>query len=155
MLVEKREIERRVQGFMRGLKRAGVKVTPQRLEIFRQVASSGDHPDAETIHRMVCRKMPTVSLDTVYRNLWLLVDLGLVTTLGPSRERTRFDANLEAHHHFVCTSCGLTRDFYSKEFDELKTPPELDEMGKVEKVQVQVRGVCRNCRQAAKNNDIS
>ena len=59
----------------------------------------------------VRERMPTVSLDTVYRTLWWLKDLGLITTLGSSRERTRFDANLSRHHHFVCVQCGLTRDF--------------------------------------------
>ncbi len=147
MQIEKQELEHRVERLIQGLRQAGIKVTPQRLEVFRQLAGSGDHPDAEAVHKAVRRKMPTVSLDTVYRTLWLLVDLGLVTTLGPGRERTRFDANLTPHHHFVCTKCGLTRDFYSREFDSLRTPPELARLGKVEKVQVQARGICRRCRQ--------
>ena len=59
--------------------------------------------------------MPTVSLDTVYRTLWKLRDLGLVKTLGPNRDAVRFDANLEGHHHYVCVRCGLVRDFDSEE----------------------------------------
>jgi len=155
MQIEKQELERRVEYFMQGLRRAGIKVTPQRLEIFRQLAQSGDHPDAEAIHKAVRRKMPTVSLDTVYRTLWLLVDLGLVNTLGPSRERTRFDANLAPHHHIVCTSCGLTREFYSRKFDDLRTPPELNALGRVDRVQVQVRGICRRCQQMKKGDSKS
>ena len=77
-------------------------MTHQRLEIFREVASTIEHPDADTVFRAVQRRMPTVSLDTVYRTLWMLHDLGLVTTLGPQRNGVRFDANLERHHHYVC-----------------------------------------------------
>jgi len=129
-------------------RRAGVKLTHQRMEVFREVAGSGDHPDAETIHRGVRRRVPTVSLDTVYRALWLLGDLGLVTTLGPARERTRFDANLGRHHHFVCVRCGLTRDFHSDALDGLTLPPSIRAIGRVETTRVEARGVCRECAKA-------
>jgi Fe2+ or Zn2+ uptake regulation protein len=117
------DIASRMAHFERACREAGAKLTHQRLEIFREVAKTGDHPDAETIHRRVRDRMPTVSLDTIYRTLWLLVDLGIVQTLGAGRERARFDANLDQHHHFVCVKCGLTRDFYSKEFDGLTRSP--------------------------------
>ena len=124
---------------------AGVKLTHQRVEIFRQVAQTGDHPDAETVYRGVRKRVPTMSLDTVYRALWLLSDLGVITTLGSPRERTRFDANLRRHHHFVCRSCGLTRDFYSAAFDELRLPQSVGTIGLVETTHVEARGVCRGC----------
>src|SRR3990170_3591696 len=113
------DIQRQMHRFKEALRRSGVKMTHQRMEIFREVAKTEDHPDAETIFKGVRGRMPTVSLDTVYRTLWLFIDLGLVVTLGPPRERVRFDANTISHHHFVCTQCGLVRDFYSQQFDEL------------------------------------
>ena len=131
--------------FKEGLKRAGAKLTHQRLEIFREVARSSDHPDAETIYKGVRERLPTVSLDTVYRALWLLLDLGLITTLGLPWGRVRFDANLSSHHHFLCTKCGMTRDFYSKEFDQLKVPKGAKALGRVEKMRVEVRGLCLRC----------
>ncbi len=123
----------------------GIKLTHQRLEIFREVAQTGDHPDADMVFQRVRERMPTISLDTVYRTLWLLNDLGLVVTLGPSRERTRFDANLNSHHHFVCDRCGFTRDFYSPELDNIKLPDSVDSLGEIEATHVEVRGVCRDC----------
>jgi Fur family peroxide stress response transcriptional regulator len=131
--------------FERVCRDAGVKLTHQRIEIFREVAGTGDHPDAETVLRGVRKRLPTVSLDTVYRALWLLMDLGLVRTLGPSRERTRFDANLSRHHHFVCVECGLTRDFTSEAFDGLRPPASVEELGRVVETHVEVRGVCHGC----------
>lgn len=139
------ELNHRMEQFKEGLKRAGVKMTHQRLEVFREVAQSNEHPDAETIYEGVRQRVPTVSLDTVYRTLWLLRDLGLVGTLGVARERTRFDANMSSHHHFVCSRCGTTYDFYSRDFDELSVPDSVRELGHVENAQVEVRGVCRAC----------
>ena len=138
-------MKERVEHFKRILKEAGVKVTHQRLEIFREVATSGDHPDAETIYKGVRKRLPTVSLDTVYRTLWLLIDLGLLSTLGPFRDRARFDANMRAHHHFVCSKCGMTRDFYSEDFDRLKVPANVKDFGKGLTTQVEIRGICNKC----------
>jgi Fur family peroxide stress response transcriptional regulator len=86
-----------------------------------------------------------VSLDTVYRTLWLLIDLGVLTTLGPPRGRVRFDANMRSHHHFVCTHCGLVRDFYNPAFDALRLPAAVKALGRGERTLVEVRGLCVRC----------
>jgi Fur family transcriptional regulator, peroxide stress response regulator len=89
--------------------------------------------------------MPTVSLDTVYRTLWMLNDLGLVTTLGPRRESMRFDANLAPHHHYLCVRCGLARDFESAELNALSIPGAARQFGEVASVHIEVRGLCKRC----------
>ncbi|MBN1355045.1 transcriptional repressor [bacterium] len=146
MKTSKQELERRMSHFKDVCRNAELKLTRQRLEIFREVAQTGDHPDADGVHRRVRKRIPTVSLDTVYRTLWLLKDLGLITTLGFHHNRSRFDANLVDHHHFVCIRCGSTQDFYSNEFDALRLTETLKSIGSVEAVNVEVRGVCRKCR---------
>jgi Fur family peroxide stress response transcriptional regulator len=143
--VKNSEVERRLEQFKAAAKEAGVKLTHQRLEIFREVAGSLDHPDAETVFRGVQTRMPTVSLDTVYRTLWMLNDLGLISTLGPRRESMRFDANLERHHHYICVRCGLTRDFESSALDALRIPDAVRKFGSVAATQVEVRGICQSC----------
>lgn len=145
MQVNNHELEKRISAFKARARGAGVKLTPQRLEIFRAVASSLDHPSAEAIYQEVHRAMPTVSLDTVYRTLWLLRDLGLVQTLGPRQESVRFDANVDTHHHFVCTECGLVRDFESSALAEIEIPREVSGFGDVASTHIEVRGVCRAC----------
>lgn len=145
MNIDTREVEERMAHFESVCRRQEIKLTHQRIEVFREIAQTGDHPDAEQVFKRVRKRLPTVSLDTVYRTLWLLNDLGLVTTLGSSRERTRFDANLESHHHFVCAKCGLTRDFYSAELDNIKLPDSVDSLGEIQATHVEVRGVCRQC----------
>jgi len=138
-------LKNQLERLMNVLTHAGIKVTHQRLEIYSQVAKSNEHPDAVSIYRSVREKLPTVSLDTVYRTLWLLTDLGLITTLGTPRDRVRFDANQEPHHHFICSRCGLTRDIYCSEYDKLALPKEVLALGKVEKTQVEFRGLCTRC----------
>jgi Fur family peroxide stress response transcriptional regulator len=145
MTIEPAELKRRMNRLKAGLKRSGVKLTHQRLQIFREVAKSLDHPDVETIFSGVRRRVPTVSLDTVYRTLWLLMDLGLLTTLGSQRERVRFDANMSSHHHFICGKCGMTRDFFSHKFDRLKIPNAVKALGSVESTKIEVRGICFRC----------
>ena len=150
MKVAAQEIGRRMARFNEACRKSGAKLTHQRMEIFREVAQTGDHPDAEKVFQGVRERMPTVSLDTVYRTLWWLKDLGLITTLGTSRERTRFDANLSRHHHLVCAQCGLTRDFYSNKFDKLTLPESIQSIGHVETTHVEVKGVCLECASKGK-----
>ncbi len=145
MKTTKQDIEQRMARFNEACRKSGAKLTHQRMEIFREVAQSADHPDVEKVYNGVRKRMPTVSLDTVYRTLGWLKELGLIKTLGPPRERTRFDANLSHHHHFVCIQCGLTRDFYSDKFDKLSLPESVQSIGYVETTQVEVKGICLKC----------
>jgi len=145
MKTTKQDIEQRMARFNEACKKSGAKLTHQRMEIFREVAQSADHPDVEKVYNGVRKRMPTVSLDTVYRTLGWLKELGLIKTLGPPRERTRFDANLSHHHHFVCVQCGLTLDFYSDKFDKLSLPESVQSIGYVETTQVEVKGICLKC----------
>lgn len=143
----KEEVQARMDRFTQAIRDSGTRLTHQRMEIFREVARTGDHPDVDTVFRQVRKRMPTVSLDTVYRTLWMLNDMGLVTTLGPQRGRVRFDANASPHHHFVCTKCGMVADFYSSEFDGLEVPAEVEIIGDVTTTNVQFRGICSRCKE--------
>jgi Fur family transcriptional regulator, peroxide stress response regulator len=141
------ELTLRMERFRNACRDAGLKITHQRLEIFRELAKTGEHPDAETLYKAVSRRMPTVSLDTVYRTLWLLIDLGVIVPLGHSQERMRFDANMASHHHFVCRRCGLTRDIAEQEDLRARVPKEANELGRVERAVIEFRGLCARCVQ--------
>jgi Fur family transcriptional regulator, peroxide stress response regulator len=116
------------------------------------VAARLDHPTADVVFRAVKQRLPTVSLDTVYRTLWLLNDLGLVATLGPHRDGIRFDPNLERHHHHVCVRCGQVRDFESAALGALQVPAAVRGLGTVEGIHVEVRGVCARCSSEKKRS---
>ncbi len=145
MNIDRVELERRMSEFTSVLKSNGIKLTFQRQELFREIASSVEHPDAETIFRTVRKRVPTISRDTVYRTLWLFYELSLVTTLGNRGENIRFDANMKPHHHFVCVRCGLTRDFESREMEALQIPEQARKFGRILGSRVEVRGICADC----------
>ncbi|MEE4242888.1 MAG: Fur family transcriptional regulator [Desulfopila sp.] len=150
MKIDKNEVAARMLRFETVCRDKGIKLTQQRKEIFREVAQTGDHPDADQVFHRVRTRVPTVSLDTVYRTLWLLKDLGMVDTLSSNRERTRFDANLKNHHHFVCSECGFTGDFYCDDLENLRIPDLVGFYGKIEATHLEVRGVCRECAEKRK-----
>jgi Fur family peroxide stress response transcriptional regulator len=90
------------------LRDRGFRLTVPRRAVLEVVRGIEKHPTAEEVHRLVIRRAPRVSLATVYRNLRLLVDAGLLGEVpGP---RARFDANTRAHHHFTCLRCGRIAD---------------------------------------------
>ena len=138
------ELRQRMDLFKDALKHHGVKLTHQRMIIFGEIAESKDHPNVESICQAVRKKLPMVSLDTVYRTLWMLKDLGLIRILG-ARDRVRFDGNLKPHHHFICSECGLMRDFSSNEWDRLKIPKEVKNFGNGTHVHIEVQGICTEC----------
>jgi len=138
-------IDHRVEVFVQTCRRKGMKLTHQRMEIFRELAASIEHPDAETVYRRVSRRVPSISRDTVYRTLSTLEAEGFVRKVEPLSESVRYDANLDRHHHFVCTACGMVRDFYSRALDDLPIPKSVEALGRIELAQVQVRGICSTC----------
>jgi len=140
------EVARRVERLSHGLRDAGLRLTHQRLEIVRVIAANETHPDVETVYRAVRDRVPTISLDTVYRTLATLTERGLIAralyTPGPAR----YDANPARHHHFVCTRCGLVRDVEDGELDRIRATAKVTRIGRPDAVTVQFRGVCAACR---------
>ncbi|HXS77522.1 MAG TPA: Fur family transcriptional regulator [Terracidiphilus sp.] len=150
MKEEQSEVETRLEYFKSKAHEAGVKLTRQRVEIFREIASRHDHPDAEELYRSLRKRIPGVSIDTVYRTLWILYDLNLIATHGQLRESVRFDPNPNPHHHYICVCCGIIRDVASPEFDDFSLPPASSGYGSVFAVRVELSGLCEGCAQAGK-----
>lgn len=146
MALSDADVGGRLAAFMELCQRCGFKATPQRLEIFREVVRSDRHPDADWVCARVRERMPTVSADTVYRTLAFLEEHGLIRKLSILHGSARFDANVQQHHHFICTECGGTWDFYSEELDRFAPPSEVLALGEVESVRAELHGVCRACR---------
>ena len=145
MAVAKAQIERRMRRFTETCQAHGLKVTHQRMEVFRELAGADDHPDAETIYQNVSRRVPAISRDTVYRTLATLEEQDLVRKAEILCSKGRYDANTDRHHHFVCTECGLVRDFYSEKLDALPIPKSVATLGRVASSHVQLRGICSKC----------
>jgi Fur family peroxide stress response transcriptional regulator len=143
--VREPELDRRLRTFVSTCREKGLKATHQRMEIFREMAGSQEHPDAEAVYQKVRLRVPAISRDTVYRTLAMLEDHGLIRKAEALSGSTRFDANTDLHHHFICTACGAIKDFYSPAMNELPIPDAVRSLGTIESAQVQVRGICADC----------
>ena len=140
------ETERRVSLFAQALRESGLRLTHQRLEVAREIAQSDMHPSVEAIYCGVRERVPTISLDTVYRTLGTLERLGLINRIDVMAGPARYDAISEHHHHFICTRCGLIRDLPSACYEALEVPEAATILGEVESTSVQLRGLCRECQ---------
>jgi Fur family peroxide stress response transcriptional regulator len=140
------EVERRVEQLSQSLRDAGLRLTHQRLEILHVIAADETHPDVESVYRVVRERVPTISLDTVYRTLATLTDRGLITRVLFTPGPARYDANPRRHHHFVCTHCGLVRDVEDAELDAIRPTSEVTRIGRPDAVTVQFRGACADCQ---------
>lgn len=134
--------------FLEQCARAGLKATRQRREIYEALCGSGEHPDVETVYEKARRQVPSISLDTVYRNLRAMQERGIIDKVSAAGYRTRYDANVAPHHHFVCTACGLIRDFSDDRFADYHPCEAVRQFGEVETVHVELRGTCETCRAA-------
>jgi Fur family peroxide stress response transcriptional regulator len=128
----------------------GLKVTPQRVAIYEELAKSKQHPSAEAVFRLVREKFPHISLDTVNRTLLTFSQIGLVDVVEGRGDPRRYDPDLTPHHHFYCVSCGKIKDFHRKEYDELGLPEPIRKNCTVFSKRVVINGLCEKCSKDAK-----
>lgn len=136
--------------FRTACRHAGLKVTHQREVIFEEISQARDHPSAEKLFQRVRERIPSVSIDTVYRTLDMLEDAGFVVKIRV-RGATRFDGDVSDHHHFCCSACGRVYDFAWREFDALEPPEAARACGEVRASRVVLEGVCRRCAATEEN----
>src|SRR5580704_16507994 len=93
---------------------SGLKLTPQRMAIVRELAADPTHPTAQELFERLRPSLPTMSFATVYNTLDALAAAGLCEALSLAPGPSRFDPNMRPHHHAVCDRCGLVRDIPGK-----------------------------------------
>lgn len=129
----------------------GMRVTPQRIEIYRHVANSCEHPDAETVYEAVKETMPNVSVDTVYRTLASLEEMDMIFRVDNQLPKARFDADKTPHHHFICVKCNEVYDIFIEEGEQVILPKNAEKFGDIKDINIQVRGICNKCLPEQKN----
>ena len=132
--------------FQAACRRAGLKLTHQRLEIYRELTASTDHPSAEALYQRLIRRIPTLSLDTVYRTLATLARHGLVHKVETGESQARFEIVFDRHHHLICRECLQILDFQWPSIDQVTVPETLQFWGEIESRNVVVYGICAKCR---------
>lgn len=144
MNAEAELITEREHRFAAALKADGLRMTHQRLEVIRELAAAKHHPDADEVYRAVRERVPTISLDTVYRTLGTLAARGLIERIS-APGAARFDPDASAHHHFVCTRCGRIQDIDIDALGPVEVPDDVARIGAVTSVRLEMKGVCAAC----------
>ncbi|MDP6099808.1 MAG: transcriptional repressor [Dehalococcoidia bacterium] len=120
--------------------------TFQRQVILEELRVTKDHPRAAELYARVRHRIPTVSFGTVYRNLRMLRDQGLIQELTLGDEASRWDGNYSLHYHFTCQNCGQVQD--------LEVEPDSRWEAKIECLtglainhhRAEFYGLCSDCR---------
>jgi Fe2+ or Zn2+ uptake regulation protein len=123
----------------------GHRLTPQRREVYNVLLEDRDHPTATEVFLRAKKRIPAISLATVYNCLETLVECGLAKQVNVEREATRYCPNLSEHGHFVCESCGIVSDIPVSKGGSLtqflKVPPGFS----VNHSEITLRGTCPAC----------
>jgi Fur family peroxide stress response transcriptional regulator len=92
--------------------RTRTRETRQRRVVYDTIKKTHSHPTADWIFEKVRAEVPKISLGTVYRNLSVLKDEGVVREIYGVDRRAHYDADLSPHAHFICTDCGQIGDVF-------------------------------------------
>lgn len=127
------------------LKNSGVRMTPQRHAILSYLLNTMTHPTADEIYKALSPNFPSMSVATVYNNLKVFLEAGLVRELTYGGHSSRFDADLSEHYHAVCERCGTLVDFSYKPLNDLEQAAEEETGFHAKSHRVEVYGICSAC----------
>ena len=124
----------------------GIAVTHQRQVLFEVMKTMHGHPSPEEVYARVKKKVPAISLATVYKNIHLFVESGVFRQVSLHHGSLRVEMNDEAHHHMVCSRCKGITDIGEKELGLLSKKNNLPGGFLVERYAVDVIGICAKCQ---------
>lgn len=122
------------------------RMTPQRKVILEELKKLEIHPTADELYAVVRRRLPRISLGTVYRNLELLSNMGLARKLKTSGRKFRFDGDVDQHCHIHCVRCGRVDDFPHLETGLESARFESTNGWNIIDHHLEVLGFCPECR---------
>ena len=138
-------MDQRVRLFIETCRRHRLKITPQRVGIYRVLIQSKRHPTADLVFRAVKKEFPNISFDTVNRTLLTFADIGVVDVVETFGGPRRFDPDITDHHHLHCMACGRIIDFEYEGYARLEVPNAIASTFKVISRRVILKGLCDTC----------
>ena len=126
----------------------GIAVTHQRQVLYETMTTMPGHPSPEEVYARVKKKVPAISLATVYKNIHLFVEGGVFREVSLHHGSLRVEMNDESHHHMVCSKCRRITDIGEKELGLVSKKDKLPGGFLVERYAVDVIGICAKCQQA-------
>ncbi len=137
------DVDRQCSAFEALCRSRGIRVTAQRLAVYRALTESLSHPSADSVYRRLADRFPSLSQATVYRTLDFLERENLIRKVSAAQGTGRFDANLSRHQHLVCRVCGSLTDVSAPELHKVKLPRVSGFT--VEELDIRIVGRCRGC----------
>jgi Fur family ferric uptake transcriptional regulator len=125
-----------------------LRVTPQRQVILEELSKVNSHPAANEVFDMVRARLPRIGLGTVYRNLDIMADNGVILKIDVGGTQKRFDATVEPHYHIRCTECGRVDDIDVPVQKEIEAMAAASSDYEVQGHRVEFFGICPDCRKA-------
>jgi Fur family transcriptional regulator, peroxide stress response regulator len=144
--MQKDEMQDPILHFADKCRQANLKVTPQRIAIFKQLIKSENHPSADNVFKSIRTELPHISFDTVNRTLQTFSEIGIIDIVESYSGARRFDPNYKNHHHIHCFKCGDIIDFYNDGFDSIEIPESLKKKYNIISKRVVLNVVCSKCR---------
>jgi len=130
-------------------------MTNQREMILEELRKSKDHLTADELYERVKKKMPRISLATVYRNLEILSEVGLIGKLEVSGRQKRFDWDVEGHDHVYCVQCHRIDNLKLDRESLGQVAPETVGGYQITGYRLEFSGLCQECREKNKKKEIS
>jgi Fur family peroxide stress response transcriptional regulator len=125
----------------------GLTATHQRQVLFEVLQGMTGHPSPEEVYARVRKRVPSISLATVYKNIHLFIESGVFREVSLHHGSLRVEVNDQPHHHLVCVVCRSISDIDEKELGLLQRPKRLSGGFLVERYAVDVLGRCPSCQQ--------
>jgi Fur family peroxide stress response transcriptional regulator len=130
------------------------RATRQLEAVFQALQGDPTHPFADEIYRRVRKKLPRISLATVYRNLQRLVEDGKIRTVLLGERVARYDPETSDHDHFICESCGRVIDLFIERDRQVDLTPLVNDGYIVTTHNLTVYGVCQVCAARGKTAEL-
>lgn len=121
-----------------------LKITPQRLGIFRILEGNTLHPSAENIFNEIKKSYPTISFTTVYKTLEILEEMGEILKITIDAGRKHYDPNTYIHHHIICLKCCKISDI-KKDYISPKLPKKILDEFTPSSYHISFYGTCKKC----------
>ena len=130
------------------LRREGLKYTPQRVAVLKEIIKDQQHRECEDIYLALRKKGSYVSRATIYRTMDILVknDFARKMVFGDGRARYESKVDSPHHDHLVCTSCRKIVEFVNQDIEDLQVKIAKHYNFKLQRHIHQLFGICRKCR---------
>lgn len=123
-----------------------IRLTTQRQVILEELSKVKTHPTASELYDMVRKRLPRIGLGTVYRNLELMAESGIILKIEVGGTQKRFDATTDNHYHIRCSSCGRVDDIDVPVIEELAVQAATSSSYLILGHHVEFTGICSACQ---------